>query len=92
MINDDECGAVGEMRIVRGNQNTGRKPVPVPGFPQKIPCVQTGARTRAAEALKIGNISVPPPAEEAWISGRNAWRVYCIKCINRCSEVIENYN
>jgi hypothetical protein len=27
---DDECGAVGEMRIGKGNRSTWRKPAPVP--------------------------------------------------------------
>jgi hypothetical protein len=34
---DDECGAVGGMRIGRGNQGTWRKPAPVPICPSQIP-------------------------------------------------------
>jgi hypothetical protein len=34
---DDECGAVGGMRIGRGNWNTRRKPAPVPLFQPQIP-------------------------------------------------------
>jgi hypothetical protein len=30
MIDDDECGAVGGMRIGKGNLNIRRKPAPVP--------------------------------------------------------------
>jgi hypothetical protein len=30
MIDDDECGAVGGIRIGRGNRSTRRKPDPVP--------------------------------------------------------------
>jgi hypothetical protein len=33
---DDECGAVGGMRIGRGNQSTRGKPSPVPLYPPKI--------------------------------------------------------
>jgi hypothetical protein len=44
---DDECGAVGGMRIDRGNQSTGRKPAPVPLCPPQIPHDLTRARTRA---------------------------------------------
>jgi hypothetical protein len=47
MMDDDECGAVGGMRIGRGNRNTRRKPAPVPLCPQ-IPHDSTWARTRAA--------------------------------------------
>jgi hypothetical protein len=34
---DDECGAVGGMRIGRGNQSTRRKPALVPLRPPQIP-------------------------------------------------------
>jgi hypothetical protein len=34
---DDECGAVGGMRIGRGNHSTRRKPAPVPLCPPQIP-------------------------------------------------------
>jgi hypothetical protein len=43
MIDDDECGAVGGMRIGRGNRITRRKPAPVPLFPPQIPHDLTGA-------------------------------------------------
>jgi hypothetical protein len=44
MIGDDECGAVGGMRIGRGNQSPQRKPAPVPLFQ---PHDLTWAQTRA---------------------------------------------
>jgi hypothetical protein len=44
---DDECGAVGGMRIGRGNWSIRRKPVPVPFCPPNIPHDLTWARTRA---------------------------------------------
>jgi hypothetical protein len=34
---DDECGAVGGMRIGRGNRSTWRKPAPMPLCPPQIP-------------------------------------------------------
>jgi hypothetical protein len=37
MIDDDDYGAVGGMRIGRGNQSTRRKPTPVPLCPPQIP-------------------------------------------------------
>jgi hypothetical protein len=37
MIDDDECGAVGEMRIGRRNRSTRRKPTPVPFYTPQIP-------------------------------------------------------
>jgi hypothetical protein len=48
MIDDDEYGAVGGMKIGRGNWSARRKPVPVLLFPPQIPHDLTGARTRAA--------------------------------------------
>jgi hypothetical protein len=33
ITDDDECGAVGEMRIGKGNRSTRRKPAPVPFCP-----------------------------------------------------------
>jgi hypothetical protein len=45
---DDECGAVGEMIIGRGNLSTRRKPTPAPLCPSQIPHDLTWARTGAA--------------------------------------------
>jgi hypothetical protein len=49
MIDEGDCGAIGGMRIGRGNQSTLRKPAPAPLCPPQIPHDQTWARTRAAE-------------------------------------------
>jgi hypothetical protein len=48
MIDDDECGAVGGMRIGRGNRSTRRKPATVPLCPPQIPHDLTWSRTQAA--------------------------------------------
>jgi hypothetical protein len=37
MVEDDECGAVGGIRIGRGNRSTRRKPASVPVFSPEIP-------------------------------------------------------
>jgi hypothetical protein len=37
MLDDDDYGAVGGMRIGRGNRSTRRKPAPVPLCPPQIP-------------------------------------------------------
>jgi hypothetical protein len=44
----DGYGAVGGMRIGRGNRSTRRKPAPVPRCPPQIPHDLTWDRTRAA--------------------------------------------
>jgi hypothetical protein len=48
MIDDDECGTVGGMRIGRGNQCTERNPTPVPLCPPQMPHDLTWAQTQAA--------------------------------------------
>jgi hypothetical protein len=47
MIDDDDYGAVGGMRIGRGNRSTRRKPDPVPLCPPQIPHDLTWDGTRA---------------------------------------------
>jgi hypothetical protein len=46
---DDDCGAIGGMRIGSGNRSTRRKPTPVTLCSPQIPHDLTGARTRAAD-------------------------------------------
>jgi hypothetical protein len=48
MIDEDDCGAVGGIKIGRGNRSIRRKPAPEPICPPQIPHDQTRARTRAA--------------------------------------------
>jgi hypothetical protein len=48
MTDDDECGAVGGMKIGRGNRNTRRKPAQVQLCPPQILHDLTWDRTRAA--------------------------------------------
>jgi hypothetical protein len=48
MIDDGDCGAIGGMKIGRGNRSTRRKPAPEPLCPPQIPHDQTRVRTLAA--------------------------------------------
>jgi hypothetical protein len=48
MIDEGDCGAIGGMKIGRGNRSTRRKPAPAPLCLPQIPHDQTRARTRAA--------------------------------------------
>jgi hypothetical protein len=45
MIDEDDCRAIGGMKIGRGNRSTRRKPAPAPLCPPQIPHDQTRART-----------------------------------------------
>jgi hypothetical protein len=45
MIDEDDCGAIGGMKIGRGNRSTRGKPAPAPFCPPQIPHDQTRART-----------------------------------------------
>jgi hypothetical protein len=47
-IDDGDCGAIGGMKIDRGNRSTRRKPTPVPLCSPQIPHDLTRARNRAA--------------------------------------------
>jgi hypothetical protein len=48
MIDEGDCGAIGGLKIGRGNRSTRRKPAPAPLCPPQIPHGQTRPRTRAA--------------------------------------------
>jgi hypothetical protein len=48
MIYEGDCGAIGGMKIGRGNQSTRKKPALAPLCPPQIPHDQTRAQTRAA--------------------------------------------
>jgi hypothetical protein len=48
MIDKGDYGAIGGMKIGRGNRSTWRKPAPAPLCPPQIPHDQTRARTWAA--------------------------------------------
>jgi hypothetical protein len=48
MIDESDCGAIGTMKIGRGNRSTRRKPAPAPLCPPQTPHDQTRVRTRAA--------------------------------------------
>jgi hypothetical protein len=56
MIGEGDCGAIGGMKIGRGNRSTGTKLTPAPLCPPHIPLDQTRARTQAAAVgrLKYG--------------------------------------
>jgi hypothetical protein len=45
MIDEGDCGAIGGMKVGRGNRKTRRKPAPAPLCPPQIPHDQTRART-----------------------------------------------
>jgi hypothetical protein len=48
MVGEGDCGAIGGMKVGRGNRSTRRKPAPAPLCPPQIPLDQTRDRTRAA--------------------------------------------
>jgi hypothetical protein len=55
MIDDDDCGSTGGIKIGRGNRITWRKPAQAPLCPPEIPDEQTRARTLAAA---IGSLRI----------------------------------
>jgi hypothetical protein len=63
MIDDDECGAVGGMRIGRGNRSTRRKSATVPLCPPQIRNDLTRTRTRevAVGIQRLTTWAMAPP-------------------------------
>jgi hypothetical protein len=55
MIDDDDCGAIGVMRIDRGTGELEKEPAPMPLWPQQIPhdLTRTGTRFAAMESLRL---------------------------------------
>jgi hypothetical protein len=51
MIDEVDCGAIGGMKIGRGNRSTWRKPAPAPLCPPQIPHDQTQAATVGSQRL-----------------------------------------
>jgi hypothetical protein len=82
MINDDDYGAVGGMRIDRGNRSTRRKPSPVPLCPPQIPHDLTWDRTRAAavESQRLNDWAMARPyvlsKHEAIVNVRHRLRLH----------------
>jgi hypothetical protein len=54
MIDEGDCGAIGGIKIGRGNRSTRRKAAPAPLCPPQIPHDQNRARTRATNRLSYG--------------------------------------
>jgi hypothetical protein len=75
---DDDCGAVGGMKIGRGNRSTRIKPAPVPLCPPQIPHELTWARTWAAA---VGSRRVT-----AWAMERPLLSMYVNKLLQRSSD------
>jgi hypothetical protein len=48
MIGEGDCGAIGGMKMGKGNRSTRRKPAPASFCPPQIPLYQTRVRTLAA--------------------------------------------
>jgi hypothetical protein len=72
---DDECGAVGGIRIGKGNRSTRRKPAQVPLCPPQIPHDLTWAGTRNAA---VGNqwLTAWAMARPYILSYYNMFRLY----------------
>jgi hypothetical protein len=57
MIDEDDCGAIGGMKIGRGNRSTLRKSAPAPLCPPQIPHDQTWARAPGSRGGKPALLS-----------------------------------
>jgi hypothetical protein len=70
MIGNDDCRAIGGIRIGKGNRSTRRKPVPVPLCAPQIPYDLICARTQAA-AVGITRCLLHVLCPRSWVSFRN---------------------
>jgi hypothetical protein len=86
MIDDDECGAVGGLRIGRRNRSTRRKPAPVPLCPPQIPHDLTWARTRAA-AMGSRRLTAWAMARSADESHASLWMTSPVFTTNMCGQI-----
>jgi hypothetical protein len=85
MIDDDDYGAVGGMRIDRGNRSTRRKPAPVPLCTPQIPHDLTWDWTRAAAvgsqrltawALARPPVNYPEPLQSSSHAPSYLFKIY----------------
>jgi hypothetical protein len=72
-MDDDYCGAIGGIKIGRGNRNTRRKPPPAPLCPPKIPHCQNRVRNRAT--------AVGSQRLTAWPMTRPTFRIKKYLCL-----------
>jgi hypothetical protein len=82
---DYECGAVGGMRIDRGNRSTRRKPAPAPRCPQQISHNLTRVRTRVAAVGSrwLTAWAMARPSLESWSGVWLFWLVVVSLSWNR---------
>jgi hypothetical protein len=80
---DDDCGAVGGIRICRGNLSTGRKIAQVPLSPPQIPHDLSWARTLAAE---VGSWRLT-----SWAMERPCKCVSCNPPVPSCDDILVEY-
>jgi hypothetical protein len=59
MIDNGDCGAVGGIKIDRGNRSTRRKPAPAPLYPPKIPHDHTRAAAVGSQRLTAWAMARP---------------------------------
>jgi hypothetical protein len=79
IVRAPECGAIGEMRIGRGNRSPRRKPIPVIFCPPQIAYNLPWARTRTAVAAE-GSTCLKPFRILIWIH------------MNLCNTLLRNWN
>jgi hypothetical protein len=63
MIDEDDCGAIGGMKIGRGNRSIRRKPAPAPLCPSQIPHDQAQARLKITLLRSVESFSLSKLAQ-----------------------------
>jgi hypothetical protein len=67
-LGDYDCGAVGGMKIGRGNRSTRRKPVPAPLCPPQIPLARPGLEPGPPATNRLSSVA-------ACITRSNIWMI-----------------
>jgi hypothetical protein len=82
MIDEGDCGAIGGMKIGRGNRGTRRKPTPAPLCPPQIPHDQTRARTpdRSGGKPATNRLSYGAAYSALYIRRKVKYRPLVISC------------
>jgi hypothetical protein len=84
MIDEDDCGAIGGIKIGRGNRSTRRKLAPAPLCPPQNPHDQTRARTPCRRGGKPATNRLSYGAANIWNNNKyeQILKINLLKSIN----------
>jgi hypothetical protein len=81
MIDEDDCRAIGGMKIGRGNRSTRRKPAAAPLYPPQIRHDQTRARTPGHRGGKPATNRLSYGAAQCVVSSVTSFLLLCFESL-----------